>query len=110
MRGQQWQAFCVELNLAAQGDTLAEVVQKLHGMIRSYVALAMEQKDPAHQRDMLDRPAPFSIQLRYWYVRGTVDAFNQICRLRDFLNRRTHQRQDEHGRHAYAFHDHAALC
>ena len=67
-RGQQWQAFCLELNLAVQADTLKDAEHKLHDMVRSYVKLAMEQNDAKHQRDMLFRPAPLSIQLRYVYV------------------------------------------
>ncbi len=66
---QQWQAFCIDLNLAAQGDSLAEVKAKLQSMVDSYIALAMEQNDSAHQRDMLFRPAPLSLRLRYWYIR-----------------------------------------
>lgn len=111
-RGQQWQAFCIELNLAAQADTLKEVRQKLHRIIHSYVDLAMEQNDPDHQRDMLYRPAPISIQLRYWYVRSAIEASKLYCKFRDLLDHRTHQKRSEreHGRRSYAFHDHAAFC
>lgn len=66
--GPQWQAFCVDLNLAVQADTLPEARAKIIAMVKSYVELAKEQNDPQHQRDMLFRPAPMSIQLRYWYV------------------------------------------
>jgi len=70
--GPQWQAFCVDLNLAVQADTLPEVKAKLGAMMHSYIKLAKEQNDPQHQRDMLYRAAPLSIQLRYWYVRGRI--------------------------------------
>lgn len=103
-RGQQWQAFCIELNLAAQADSLKGAVGKLHAMIRSYLQLAMEQNDPAHQRDMLFRPAPLSIQLRYWYVRIAVSIANLLVKNRvDAVEKR-------HGRHAFAFHEQAGLC
>jgi hypothetical protein len=102
-RGQQWQAFCIELNLAVQGDNLKEVTDKLHAMIRSYVQLAMEQNDPGHQRDMLFRPAPLSIQLRYWYVRAIVSIANQFVPNRSGAEKR-------HGRHAFAFHEQAGFC
>ena len=66
--GSQWQAFCIDMNLAVQADTLPEAQKKIIAMIDSYVELAKEQNDPQHQRDMMFRPAPLSIQLRYWYV------------------------------------------
>lgn len=104
-RGQQWQAFCIELNLAAQADSLKEAVRKLHAMIRSYVQLAMEQNDPAHQRDMLYRPAPLSIQFRYWYVRTVVWIANMFVK-----NRRGGTEEKRHGRQAFAFHERAGFC
>ncbi|WP_395117760.1 hypothetical protein ACFCQI_14280 [Rhodanobacter sp. FW102-FHT14D06] len=66
--GSQWQAFCIDMNLAVQADTLQDAQKKIIAMVKSYVELAKEQNDPRHQRDMLFRPAPLSIQLRYWYV------------------------------------------
>lgn len=105
-KGQQWLAFCVEMNLAVQADTLKEAVDKLHSMIRSYVQLAMEQNDPAHQRDMLFRPAPLSIQLRYWYVRTLVTIANAV--VGNSTSKRTVERR--HGRHAFAFHELAGFC
>lgn len=103
-RGQQWQAFCIELNLAVQADSRKEAVNKLHAMIRSYVLLALEQNDPAHQRDMLYRPAPLSIQLRYWYVRLLVTTANLFTG----NDKQTVKRR--HGRHAFAFHEQAGFC
>lgn len=64
----QWQAFCVDLNLAVQGSSLSEVQSKLNDMVQSYVCLANEQESAADQRAMLYRPAPLSIILRYWLV------------------------------------------
>lgn len=103
-RGQQWQAFCIELNLAVQADSLKEAVGKLHAMIRSYVQLAMEQNDAAHQRDMLFRPAPLSIQLRYWYVRILVSIANLLAQ------NKAGAVEKRHGRHAFAFHEQAGFC
>lgn len=103
-RGSQWQAFCIELNLAVQADSLEEVVKKLHAMIRSYIQLATEQNDPTHQRDMLYRPAPLSIQLRYWYVRTVVSMANL------FAKNHNSAEVKRHGRHAFAFHEQAGFC
>jgi predicted RNase H-like HicB family nuclease len=45
--GDQWQAFCLDFCLAAQGDTLSEAKEKLESMIAEYVydALAGEDRD-----------------------------------------------------------------
>lgn len=63
--GDQWQAFCIDLNLAAQGDSLAEVKTKLDAMIQEYMFDAFEGEDSAHAADLFPRPAPLSIRLRY---------------------------------------------
>jgi hypothetical protein len=41
--GDQWQAFCLDLSLAAQGDTFAEVKDKLDAMVAEYLPRAMGQ-------------------------------------------------------------------
>lgn len=92
--GKQWQAFCIDLNLAVQADTLPDVRAKLESMISSYLKLAMEQTDPQHQRDMLFRPAPIAIQLRYWYVRAAL-AFDNISRPRHHGRRPNHREKFE---------------
>jgi hypothetical protein len=66
--GNQWQAFCLDLSLAAQGDAFAEVKDKLDLMIAEYVydALAGEDKEYAHQ--LMFRRAPLRDWLKYyWY-------------------------------------------
>lgn len=103
-RGQQWQAFCIELNLAVQADTLEEVQQKLHAVFLSYVQLAMEQNDPDHQRDMLYRPAPLSIRLRYWFMRTLLAIAN--C----FKNHNGDADSRPDARRALTFHDQAGYC
>ena len=49
--GDTWQAFCIDLNLAAQGDSFPEVKAKLNQQIYSYVydALVGEDKEYADQ-------------------------------------------------------------
>jgi hypothetical protein len=63
----QWQAFCIDLSLAAQGDDFPEVKRKLESMIAEYVydALAGEDRDYAEQ--LLNRTAPFKQVATYHY-------------------------------------------
>lgn len=63
----QWQAICIDLNLAAQGESLPDVRRKLDSMIRSYVQ-DLSGIDRAHVSDLFPRPAPLGIRLKYYYA------------------------------------------
>jgi hypothetical protein len=65
--GDQWQAFCIDLCLAAQGDSFIEAKRKLESMIKEYLydALFGEHKEYADQ--LLNRRAPFKQLITYHY-------------------------------------------
>ena len=66
--GDQWQAFCVDLNLAAQADTFEEAREKLEAMARDYVCDATIGEDREYAEQLLSRKAPPSIRMRHsWY-------------------------------------------
>lgn len=67
--GDQWQAFCIDLNLAAQADSLPAAIVKLDAMIREYLFDATHGEDSAHAAALIPRPAPFSLRLRYLLCR-----------------------------------------
>lgn len=76
-RGTQWQAFCLDFNLAAQADSFDEAKKKLEAQIDEYVHDALAGEDRAHAGTLLvRRKAPFSIRARYqayrwaWRLRG----------------------------------------
>ena len=58
----QWQAFCLDLCLAAQGESFEEVKRSLEAMIREYVVDALAGVDKEFAGKLLRRPAP----LKYW--------------------------------------------
>jgi hypothetical protein len=67
--GDQWQAFCVDLNLAAQADSLHEAKTKLDSMVRSYLIDALTGEDRAHAAMLLTRKAPLRFRAKYnWYA------------------------------------------
>jgi len=66
----QWQAFCLDLNLAAQGDSLDEVETKLRNMISEYVFDALVGEDQEHAKYFLNRKAPASLWLKYYFHCG----------------------------------------
>jgi hypothetical protein len=66
--GNQWQGFCLDLSLAVQGDTFAEVKDKLEAMIGEYVYDALVGEDREYAEQLLTRRAPLRDRLKYyWY-------------------------------------------
>nr|VFK33614.1 MAG: hypothetical protein BECKMB1821G_GA0114241_11701 [Candidatus Kentron sp. MB] len=57
-----WQAFCLDLTIAAQGESFEEVRRKLAIMVKEYIDDAIEGEDQAYAKQLLTRRAP----LRYW--------------------------------------------
>ena len=59
-----WQAICLNLDIAAEGRTLADVRMRLNAAVASYVEEAMKlpQRD---RRRLLNRQVPLSLKLAY---------------------------------------------
>ena len=65
----QWQAFCLDLCLAAQADTFDEAKRKLSGMISDYLEEALVGEDKPYADQLLSRKAPLYSRLRYFLLR-----------------------------------------
>lgn len=61
-----WQAFCLDLCLAAQGDSPDEVQHKLADMICEYVSDAIEGEDREFAAELLNRRAPLRFWMKYY--------------------------------------------
>lgn len=62
--GNQWEAVCLDFDLAVQGRSLEEVTRLLRETIDTYIDDALAQ--PEHVRSaMLGRRAPFSVRLSW---------------------------------------------
>lgn len=66
----QWQAFCIDLNLAAQGDSLEDVSERLERMVGSYLYDVFEGDDREHAEDLFPRRAPIGFIARYYVVKA----------------------------------------
>lgn len=66
--GDQWQAFCIDMCLAAQGDSFHEVKQKLERMMAEYVYDALAGEDREYAEQLLNRKAPLSQRLTYHVI------------------------------------------
>lgn len=63
-----WQAFSLEFGLAAQGDSLPDVKQRLESMILCYVQDALIGEDREHARELLNRKATLSVYAKYYFA------------------------------------------
>ena len=64
--GEQWIAICLDFNLAAQDDTVAEVKRRLSDQVVSYLKEAITGADQEHAGYLLRRRAPVRYWLRYY--------------------------------------------
>lgn len=67
-RGSEWEAFCLDFDLAVQGDSLEDVVKSLHEQINLYVEGVLELP-AADQRRLFARRAPLRSWMRpLWFT------------------------------------------
>jgi hypothetical protein len=62
----KWQAFCLDLCLAAQADEFDDAKRKLEEMILSYVYDATVGEDREHAAYLLTRKAPLWHRAKYY--------------------------------------------
>lgn len=76
--GDVWVAQCLDLCLAAQGDSLPEAKVKLEAMIEDYIEEAFGP-DREHAAYLLRRKAPWSEWAKYYQAvsMGTIGAFGR---------------------------------
>lgn len=59
-----WQAICLDLDIAVQGTSLEEVQRTLNRAIETYIEDAMNEA-PADRDRLLNRQAPFFVRLSH---------------------------------------------
>ncbi len=82
-----WQAFCIDLCLAVQGDSQAEVRRKLHEQVYDYLSDIFEGEDQPYAAQLLKRKAPLSQQIKYHYYKliGHWNGFKNRITFQDAL-------------------------
>ena len=78
----QWSDVCLDLCLAAQGDSFEEARKKLEEQIAEYVYDAVAGEDREYAADLLSRKAPLSQWLEYYWYK--------------LINRLTHRKDGPH--------------
>ncbi len=79
--GALWVAVCLDLSLAAQGDSYEEARQKLDAQIHEYVHDALAGQDRAHALQLMTRrKAPFSEWARYYVLKNLSKVASALHR------------------------------
>ena len=75
--GDHYVGQCLELDLAVQADSLAEVRRKMEECLQSY----LESLDAENVRDLFPRPAPWPVWMDYYRVYLLVTLHRLVRRL-----------------------------
>jgi hypothetical protein len=62
--GDEWEAYCLDFDLAVQGTSFEEVQASLEVAIRMYLEAALSEPEPVRSR-LLNRRAPFFVRLSW---------------------------------------------
>lgn len=63
-RDRDWEAICLDLDIAVQGESFAAVQSALNEAIQTYVMDAMAE-DTATSEQLLNRAAPWYVRLKH---------------------------------------------
>jgi predicted RNase H-like HicB family nuclease len=63
-RDGDWEAICLDLDIAVQGGSFEEVFSSLRESISLYLE-SVTDLPPEEKRDLLHRPAPFSLRFKF---------------------------------------------
>lgn len=81
-----WQAFCLDFDLAVQGDSFEDVKRKMDSMISEYVHDALVGEDKEHAAQLLTRRAPLSLYLKYYLISMHVSLHHAKNGVKRLLN------------------------
>jgi predicted RNase H-like HicB family nuclease len=63
-RDGEWEAICLDLDIAVQGNSFEEVFRSLQQAISLYLE-AVTDLPPEERRDLFHRPAPFPVRFKF---------------------------------------------
>lgn len=65
----KYYGVCLELNLAAEADSVDQLKKELGSMITSYIETVMDTDDQGSIPMLFDRPAPLGDHLKYHLIK-----------------------------------------
>jgi len=66
-RGKDWEALCLDLDIAVQGESFEEVFRSLHAAIDLYRE-SLDDLPEADRQRLLYRPVPWRVRLKYLFL------------------------------------------
>ena len=84
--GDLWVAVCLDLTLAAQGETFEEARKKLHEQITDYLFDALEGEDQDYAPAFLTRKAPAREWARYYAIKAQCKLQHLVYRTHSIFN------------------------
>ncbi len=88
VKGNKWYGVCLELNLAAEANSVKQLRKKLYGMITSYIDTVIETDDKGSIPDLLERRAPFYDWAIYYLIKilnPILNFPNQFLRFKESI-------------------------
>ncbi|MEX0618431.1 MAG: hypothetical protein WDZ76_14525 [Pseudohongiellaceae bacterium] len=79
-KGGQWQAICIDLNLAAQADSFEEAREKLEAQISDYLYGALVGEDRKYAEVLIPRRAPLKYRVKYNFLRALTHFNHHVNR------------------------------
>lgn len=74
-RGTHWEGLCVDLDIAVQGGSLAEIEAGLKAAISDYLESVEAEPDEAVRHKLFNRRAPLSVRLKMlWRILRTATS------------------------------------
>jgi predicted RNase H-like HicB family nuclease len=71
-----WEAICVDLDIAVQGRSFAEVREFLQTAIESYIEQAKQER-PEDAKRLLNRRSPWHVRVRYALAAAAGSLFGR---------------------------------
>lgn len=74
-RAGEWEGFCLDFDIAVQGRSADEAIERLKTAVASYIESAMDEPEPVKAR-LLSRHVPWHVDLLWrlrvamWVLRG----------------------------------------
>ena len=68
----KWYGVCVDLNIAAEAESVDQLKKKLFKQILSYVEAVLDTDDHGSIPDLFERKAPLSDWIKYYFIKSII--------------------------------------
>ncbi|MGJ0635814.1 DUF1902 domain-containing protein [Xenorhabdus bovienii] len=90
-QGDVYIAACLDLSLAAQANSIDKAISKLEGQVSDY--LEEVTSEPEYAKQLINRKAPLSMWLKYWYIACMLKVKRASSRNKETISARLFDEQ-----------------